>query len=73
MKYIGNTEILVQEVKQALPTILSVKEVASLFDTSENTIRKMLKEGKLKGFREVGTAAHPWSILRSDLIDFFFE
>ena len=48
-----------------LPDILTVKELADYLKVHENTIKRALKSGKLKGFK----ATRDWRISREAIIE----
>ena len=47
-----------------LPEVLTVKELASLIKVHETTIKRALKNGKLKGFK----ATRDWRISKDEVL-----
>ena len=46
--------------------ILTVEEVGSILKVNERTVRKLLKDGQLKGYKKLGK----WYILYQDVVKY---
>lgn len=56
---------LIYDTRQ-LPVVLTVERAAQLLDVTPACVRKMLREGELKGFK----AGKGWRILKADAMAF---
>ncbi len=56
-------------LETALPTILSINEVAAFLSCSAITVRRMITDKQLPAFKQEAE----WNILRSDLIQYLSD
>lgn len=55
------------EVARKLNTAIPLKEVASMLHVDAATVRRMLEEGELKGFRNGSSKISPWWITKRSI------
>lgn len=55
-----------QQLRDTLPAILSIKDIASILRCSETTIRRLIRDKGLQAFLADGE----WNILREDFIQY---
>ncbi len=61
-----DVEKLKEDLQVDKPRDYEVEHIADLFDVSYYTVRKWLREKKLRGYKR----GKKWYVLRQDLIDF---
>ncbi|QLC59907.1 helix-turn-helix domain-containing protein, partial [Treponema phagedenis] len=67
-EYYERRDPRVQELLENLPAILSVKEVADVFNVSQITIRRLIYKRNLNAYKIPGE--REWNINKSDLKKF---